>query len=300
MLLNKSLATFRFSYAFHRLPGVRWVGKTSSPLLHFKWARAAGALSYRAYPADRRRVRYMRAGLTGKFPDAEITRMTQKYNVYRKWLKIMTHGWPNWAERCAEWTRIDGEAHLRAALAEKRGAVLLSGHSFGFTSFVAPVLSEAGYRLHRTGRGHWGDPADRWGRDWSLENWEYNSFGQDFWQHVRALNKMRQAVARNEIVHLLVTGFPEGDADLEIDFYHKRFFLDSTAFRILESLQAPVLPCFATCDESGRLRIEIHPATAPLRGEIMQSFGPLYSHHLKAQPEFAFFWRKLVEQKPGW
>lgn len=300
MLLNKSLATFRLSYAFHRLPGVRWVGKTSSPLLHFKWARIAGTVSYHAYPADRRRMRYMRAGLKGNFAGAEIARLTQKNNIYRKWLKIMTHGWPNWAERCGEWTRIEGESHLRAALAGHRGAVLLSGHSFGFTSFVAPVLSQAGYRLHRTGRGHWGDPADRWGRDWSLESWEYNSFGLDFWQHVRALNKMREAVARNEMVHLLVTGFPEGDAGLEIDFYHKRFFLDSTAFRILESLQAPVLPCFATCDDSGRLRIEIHPATAPARGDIVRSFGPLYSHYLRAQPEFAFFWRKLVQQKPGW
>ena len=43
------------------------------------------------------------------------------------------------------------------------------------------------------------------------------------------------------------------------------------------SLQAPVLPCFATCDEIGRLRIEIHPATAPKRRDIMQSFGALYA-----------------------
>ena len=300
MLLNKSLADFRLSYACHRLPGVRWIGKRSSPLLHYKWARLAGAVSYRAYPADRRRVRYMRAGLSDRFPDEAITSLTRKNNVYRKWLKMMTHGWPNWAERCSEWTRIEGEDNLRTALAQQRGAVLLSGHSFGFTSLVAPVLSRVGYRLHRTGRGHWGAPADRWGRDWSLENWEYNSFGQDFWQHVRALNKMRQAVGKGEIVHLLVTGFPEGDTALEIDFYHKRFFLDGSALRIIESLQAPVLPCFATCDSSGRLLIHIHRPIQPARAEIMRDFGSLYSHYLKAQPEFAFFWRKLVQQKPGW
>ena len=300
MLLNKTLADFRLSYALHRLPGVRWVGKRSSPLLHYKWANLAGTVSYRAYPADRRRVRYMREGLAGSYPPDAITRLTRRNNVYRKWLKIMTHGWPNWAERCSEWTRVEGAEHLAAALARQRGAVLLSGHSYGFTSLVAPVLSRNGYRLHRTGRGHWGDPADRWGRDWSLENWEYNSFGQDFWQHVRALNKMRQAVARNEIVHVLVTGFPEGGAELEIEFHHKRFFLDSTAFRILESLQAPVLPCFATCDDSGCLRIEIHPASGPARAEIMENFGALYSRYLKTQPEFAFFWRKVVQQKPGW
>lgn len=300
MLLNKTLADFRLSYAFHRLPGVRWIGKSSAPLLHFKWARLSGSVSYRLYPADRRRVRYMRAALRGKFSDAEIARLTQRNNIYRKWHKIMTHGWPNWAERCPEWTCIEGEEHLRTALAGQRGAVLLSGHSYGYTSFVAPVLSRNGHRLHRTGRGHWGDPADRWGRPWSLENWEYNSFGQDFWQHVRALNKMRQATARNEIVHLLVTGFPEGDPGLEIDFYHKRFFLDATAFRILDSLRAPVLPCFATCDDTGQLRIEIHRAAGSTQAEIMDHFGAIYSRYLKTQPEFAFFWRKLVQQKPGW
>jgi lauroyl/myristoyl acyltransferase len=300
VLLNKSLATFRVSYAFHRLPGVRWIGKQVSPLFYYQWAALAGSVSYHIYPADRRRVRYMRMGLAGNFPDEAVAKFTQKNNVHRKWLKIMTHGWPNWADRCPEWTRIEGENHLRTVLARGRGAVLLSGHSFGFTSLVAPVLSQAGYRLHRTGRGHWGDPAERWGRDWSLENWEYNSFGQDFWQHVRALNKMRQAVAKNEIVHLLATGFPKGGAEIEIDFYYNRFFLDPAALRILESLKAPVLPCFATCDESGRLLITIHPPVAPTRAEIMKNFGPLYSRYLKTQPEFAFFWRKVVQQKDGW
>jgi len=220
--------------------------------------------------------------------------------LYRKWLKILTHGWPNWAEQSPEWTRLEGENNLQTALEQKRGAVLLSGHSFGFTSLVAPVLSQMGYRLHRTGRGHWGDPAERWGRDWSLENWEYNSFGQDFWQHVRALNKMRRAIARNEIVHLLITGFPGGEPGLEVGFCHKRFFLDPAAFGILESLKAPVLPCFATCDESGRLLISISSPLAPARGEIMQEFGPLYARYLREQPEFAFFWRKVVQQRDGW
>jgi lauroyl/myristoyl acyltransferase len=300
MLLNKSLAPFRLSYACHRLPGIRWVGKQVAPLLCFKWAALAGDLAYRVYPADRRRGRYMRAGLTGSFPTEVVTKLAQKNNVYRKWQKILSHGWPNWAERCPEWTRIEGENHLRAALAQGRGAVLLSGHSYGFTSWVAPVLSQTGYRLHRTGRGHWGDPAQRWGRAWSLEGWEYNSYGRDFWEHVRALHKMRQAVGKNEIVHLLATGFPAGGAELEIDFYYKRFFLDPAALRILESLQAPVLPCFATCEESGRVLISIYPPAAPKHAEIMQSFGPLYSRYLKAHPEFVFFWRKLVQQKDGW
>ena len=300
MLTNKTLASFRVSYACHRMPGLRWIGKQIAPLVYFKWAGGITSVTHCGYSADRRRVRYMKQALQGSVANGALRAITEKNILYRKWLKILTHGWPNWAERWPEWTRLDGEKNLQTALAQGNGAVLLSGHSFGFSSFVAPILSQMGYRLHRTGRGHWGDPAHRWGRDWSLENWEYNSFGQDFWQHVRALNKMRRAIARNEIVHLLITGFPDGEPGLEIDFCHKRFFLDPAAFGILESLKAPVLPCFATCDESGRLLISISPPLAPFRGEIMKEFGPLYAHRLREQPEFAFFWRKVVQQRAGW
>lgn len=300
MLINKTLASFRVSYACHRMPGMRWIGKQISPLAYFKWAGGTASVTYHGYPADRRRVRYMRQALEGSVANGNLRAITQKNILYRKWSKILTHGWPNWAERWPEWTRIDGEEHLQSALAQGKGAVLLSGHSFGFTSFVAPVLSQMGYRLHRSGRGHWGEPAERWGRDWSLENWDYNSFGKDFWQHVRALNKMRRATAKNDIVHLLITGFPSGNPELEIDFCHKRFFLDAAAFSILESLKAPVLPCFATCDESGRLIITLSAPLSPVRGEILKVFGPLFSRYLKEQPEFAFFWRKVVQQRDGW
>ena len=300
MLINKSLASFRVSYACHRMPGVRWIGRQISPLQYFKWAKGVAYATSRGYPADRRRVRYMRQALEGSVDDCTLRTITAKNILYRKWSKILTHGWPNWAERWPEWTRIEGEKHLQTALAAGKGAVLLSGHSFGFSSFVAPVLSQMGYRLHRTGQGHTGDPVQRWGRDWSLENWEYNTFGQDVWEHVRALNRMRRATARNDIVHLLITGFPRGNAELEIDFCHKKFFLDATSLVILESLKAPVLPCFATCDHAGRLTIAISPAVPPARAEILKAFGPLYSRYLKEQPEFAFFWRKVVQQRDGW
>ncbi len=220
--------------------------------------------------------------------------------AYRQWLKVLTHGWPSWAESCEQWVTLRGKEYLSEALREGKGAVLLSGHSYGFSSMVCPVLSEMGFRLNRTGRGAYGDPAKRWGRDWVEENWEYDAFGQDFWQHLRALNKMRRAIERNGVVHLLVRGFPRGDPRLEIDFYHKRFFLDPFAFRVIETLRAPVLLCFPLCDDSGRLRITLYPPLAPSTDEIMREFGPLYSKHLKEQPEFAFFWRKLVQEKEGW
>jgi len=300
IVINKKLATLRFSYACHRMPGVRWLGRQIPPLTYYKWAARAARISYYTYPSDWRRARYMRQVLAPTFAPDRVKTIAQKNVVFRQWQKILTHGWPSWADQWNDWAYIDGEQHLRRALAQGNGAVLLSGHSYGFTSLVAPLLSQKGYRLHRTGRGHWGDPAERWGRDWSLEQWEYNSFGQDFWQHVRALNKMHQAVKKNEIIHILVTGFPHGNPQLEIDFYHKKFFLDAAALRILETLNAPVLPCVPICDDSGRLMITIYAPLSPTRAEIMKGFGLMYSRHLKEQPEFANFWRKVAQQRDGW
>lgn len=298
--MKKRLGALRFSYAFHRMPGLRRLGSQIPPLAYYRWTARTARLSYYAYPSNWRRTRHMRQVLAGSFDARSIKALAQKHILFRQWHKILTHGWPSWAERWREWVVVDGERHLRRALAEGAGAVLLSGHSYGFTSLVAPVLSQNGYRLHRAGRGHWGDPAARWGRDWSLEGWEYSSFGQDFWQHVRTLNRMHGALKKNEIVHILVTGFPSGDPGLEIDFFYKRFFLDATAIRILETLRAPVLPCVPISDESGRLILSIHAPLAPVRDEIMTAFGPLYAHYLRTRPEFINFWRKVAQRKEGW
>lgn len=300
LAINKTLSAFRLSNACHRTTGLRWIGQSIDPLTYYKWLVHEATASYYCYPADWRRTRYLRQILHGHFTDAQIKTIAMKNILHRHWSKALTMGWPSWAERYSDWVAIEGNQNLRDAQAQGKGAILLSGHSFGFNSLVAPVLSQTGFRIHRTGRGHWGSPSARWGRDWSRENWEYHSFGNDFWQHVQALKNMQRARRDNEVIHILATGFPDGSADLEIDFYYNRFFLDPTAMRVIETLKMPVLPCFATCDLTGRLLFAIHPPLDPSRAAIMKVFGPLYSRYLKDQPEYGFFWRKIAQQKGGW
>jgi lauroyl/myristoyl acyltransferase len=289
----------RFSYACHRIRGLNRIGKSIAPLNFYKYASRAALLNYHLNPGGWRRTAYLRQALHESFDEARIDLVAKKHLQYRQWQKTLALGWPNWADRWREWTRLEGGEHLQEALSKGQGALLLSGHSYGFNAIVAPLLGQMGFQPLRTGRGGW-DARDRWGRDLSVENWEYNAFGENLWQHTRALNKMRRARRENTVIHFLVTGFPNGRPELELDFYYERFFLDETAMRIIEALDMPVLPCFATCDAAGRVIIEIHPPVAAARSAIMQSFGALYSRRLKAQPEFAFFWRKLVQQKPGW
>lgn len=298
--LKDHLASIRLSYLCHRMPGLRWLGRSILPQVYFRWIKLLARIAYYAYPGDRRRLRHMRKATGTICSAAQLRSLGIKNIAYRQWMKVLTHGWPSWAENCQEWVVLRGEEHLTKALDQGDGAVLLSGHSYGFSSMVCPVLSQMGFRLFRMGRGAYGDPAKRWGREWVYEHWDYDAYGQDFWQSLRALNKMRHAIEKNGAVHLLVRGFPQGDPRLEIDFYYKRFFLDPFTFRIIETLRAPVLPCFPLCDDSGRLVITLYPPLAPSTDEVMPVFGPLYSKHLKERPEFAVFWRKLAQQKEGW
>ncbi|HWP58976.1 MAG TPA: hypothetical protein VNL14_13875 [Candidatus Acidoferrales bacterium] len=186
MALNEQLASVRLSYLCHRIPGLRLLGRTISPSSYFAWTRFVAGIAYYAYPADWRRMRYMRAALAS-FPAAEVKRRARENILYRKWMRTLIHGWPSWANRCHEWVRVEGSEHLTEALGLRRGAVLLSGHAYGLVTLVAPVLSRQGYRLNRIGRGLRGDPEKRWGRPLEHEGWTYSTFGGDFWDHVRAL-----------------------------------------------------------------------------------------------------------------
>ena len=111
---------------------------------------------------------------------------------------------------------------------------------------------------------------------------------------------MRRAIGNNQILHVLVMGFSHGDPVLELDVCHKRFFLDPNTFRIIDALQAPVLPCFALCDDRGRLLIRIYASLPPVTETIIKIFGPLYAGYIKEMPEFGYFWKRMAEQRGSW
>jgi len=298
--LNEKLSLLRFSYLCHRLPGLRWIGKNISPLWFFYWTRLAANLGFHLYPADRRRVRYLCQALEGHYRKAEVRQISRKNIAYRKWMIHLVNAWPNWVNRLADWVVLEGEDHLRAALAGGKGALLLSGHAFGFAAFVAPVLTQRGYQVYRTGRGRRVDQTTRWGNAEHYERWAYINYGEDCWNRAQALNEMRQALKANQIVHTSIRGFPHGDSRLQIDFCYKKFFLDHRLIRIIEIIQATVLPCFAICDIRGRLIVKIYPPVGPTGGEVMRVFGSLYARYLRETPEFTRIWRRVVQQQEGW
>ncbi|HEY7220552.1 MAG TPA: hypothetical protein VH985_19410, partial [Candidatus Binatia bacterium] len=70
--------------------------------------------------------------------------------------------------------------------------------------------------------------------------------------------------------------------------------------RLIESAKAPVVPCFAICDDKGRVNIKLSPPLAPDCGTIVQEFGQLYAGYLKGYPEFARIWKRVINQESEW
>lgn len=242
----------------------------------------------------------MRQAMSNHYSGEEIEARCQKNIVFRKWSKHLAYAWRKGESRLRGCVFLEGEEHLVNALAARRGAVLLSGHAYGFNGRIVSVLRQKGYHVAQIGRGNRPYSALQRTNGATSQTAAKIRYGEDSWQHLRALKRMREALGQNGILHLLIRGCPRGDADLEIDFYHKRFFLDSHLLRVVEALEAPVLPCFAICDDRGLLKVSISPALPPVTKEIMNAFGAQYARYLREWPEFAWFWRRLVQQQEFW
>jgi lauroyl/myristoyl acyltransferase len=226
--------------------------------------------------------------------------LAKRYLVYRRWFNDLIYAWPNWAARHEEWTLIDGENHLVGALAGDRGAVLLTGHQFGYERYVAATLAQKGYKVSRTGTG--ADPerrVARWGRG-SFKRWHYLNYRGDYWHHIHVMRELHRLLKQNGVVLMSIRGFPSGAPELEINFFCGRFFLDAAVIRLIESAKAPVIPCFAICDDHGRLNIKLSPPVAPERRAIVKEFGRIYTGYLRDYPEFARIWKRVIDQENEW
>lgn len=298
--LNERLAVLRFSYVCHRTAGLKWIGRNLSRGMMFQWTRLASCITRRIYPADRRRARHMRQVLGATIRPMELRKKIDRNILYRKWLKQLVYGWPNWGGHYSDWALIDGEEHLQAALTTGKGAILLSGHAYGFSKLVAPILGRMSYKVHKTAGSMRDNRVRQWGEEPVDVSAIYIDYGNDYWPHLRALQQISHALESNHVVHMLIRGFPRGEARLAIDFCYKGFFLDPLLLRTIEILGAPVLPLFAICDSRGCLRFEIYPPVSPHTEAVVREFGPLYARYLRESPEFSRIWRGVAQQKEGW
>jgi len=281
----------------HRVPLFMPIGRAIPIGWYYWWVGLVAPLIGCFSRHAREQQRYIRLALAKTHSAARQSEIARRNLVYRKWRGCLHVAWPNIAKRYQNWVSFEGEENLTRLADAGNGAILLSGHSFGFSGMAVRTLAQRGIEVVRAGTGR--DSARRlrrWGRG-DFHRWQYFSYDGDYWHRFRVLKQMREALRRNAVLQVGIRAFPSGRPDHGVDSIYGRFFLDPHMLRLIEALQVPVLPCFVVCDEIGRAVVKICPQLAPSGEQIVSGFGPLYAGYLRDFPESANIWKRVVLQQ---
>ncbi len=293
---------FRLMQICHTSPGLRGLAKNIHPHWFFKWTMLSVAVGSWLSPRTRRRLKPFLTAMENRFDKRELHRRGRRFLLYHRLFHDLVPAWANWERSHTGWIQLDGEAYLREALKGGKGAFLVSGHDIGFSKFVAPVLALKGYTINRSGGGKSESKRlARWGRGYRV-GWRYINFdSQDgYWQRLAALNAVRSATGRNEIVHISPLWRRTGKPETAVYICDAQVFVDPAWFRIIEACRSPSLPCFATVNLNGILAIKLFPPLPPERKAILQSYIKTLSEYLKAEPEQARFWKAYMRGEESW
>jgi lauroyl/myristoyl acyltransferase len=169
---------------------------------------------------------------------------------------------------------VDGLEHLTAAMADARGAILVSTH-FGLPYLMRIVLDDLGIRhLHA-----------------KREEGRANvSVSGDAWARLAALRRFQAGLGDGAACVLLADG--RMGTPTEIPFFHGATPATLGAFSLGYVARRPILPYFGLMPDSrSRLRVEIgpplRPATAPGRAglaAVAEEFFSLYRSYARRYP----------------
>jgi lauroyl/myristoyl acyltransferase len=138
---------------------------------------------------------------------------------------------------------LHGAAYLEAALAERRGLMLISGH-FGLPPLIGLALEQRGLPVVSVG----GLRAER----------VDVVVGRDVWAAARSMQRVRDALADGQVCVLLIDT-PRGRY-MEPLFLQGRIPVAAGAFRLAQLTRSPLLPVFAVhTGTRPRFRVEIGP-----------------------------------------
>lgn len=265
----------------------------------FALCRQVVGMSVRFNPHTRRYLRPIQSVLEPHIGGDRLRTVAKMHLVYRRYLDNLPFIWRRWSENGRTWYDIAGEEHVKEALTAGRGAILLSSHSYGISRLIPPILSGRGYRISRVGGWDQEETVRHWGND-SERDWKHLHVGADAWARLRVSKQVARALRENSLVYMSMPNRPSGIPEQEIRIFNQRFFIDPAMMRLFDGLRATVLPCFAICTDTGKIKMNVHP---PLTGgplEMSQSYGELYSRYLTEHPEFCRFWKPLLQRKDQW
>jgi lauroyl/myristoyl acyltransferase len=276
-----------------------WASKNLSPETLFAMCRRLVGLSVRFNPHTQRYLTPIRSVLEPHMDGDRLRRTIEMHLVYRRYLDNLPFVWREWSQKEKGWFYVEGERHLGDALSVGKGAILVSSHNYGVNRLIPPILAKLGYPIGRVGAWDQQDMIKHWG-DESVRAWKHLHVGPDGWARLRATKQIARVLGENSLVYMSMPNRLTGAPEQEVRVFSQKFFIDSAMMRLFDHLRVAVLPCFAICDDRGKIKISIHP---PLNGsvrEMSESYCRLFSHYLREHPEFCRFWKPLMQRKDQW
>jgi len=171
---------------------------------------------------------------------------------------------------------VQGATHLEAALAERRGLMLVSAH-FGLPPLIGLALEQRGLPVVSVG-GIMADRVDV-------------VVGRDVWAAARSMQRVRDALADGQVCVLLIDT-PRGRY-MEPPFLQGRIPVAAGAFRLAQLTRSPLLPVFAVhTGARPRFRVEIGPP-------LLVPDGPRTSPFAEALNGFIQSYEAIARRHPA-
>jgi lauroyl/myristoyl acyltransferase len=251
------------------VPWLRPVVKQIPAIWLYRLCQVNTALALRFNAHSKRFLRPVEQILSDHMSREQISTVCREYLVHRRYLGHFERLWQFMDIQQLPAARIQGMNYLQDALSRGAGAILISGHNYGFSRMVGPLLARAGYSISRVGNLSLDIIERRWG---TQASWEYIYIPEDPWKRLRALKQLTAALKNNRVIHFMILNRPQGNGHAEVEFFGRPFFLDDTTLELISELRAPILPCFALCNPQGDIRIEIHARMSESKDEWQRSW----------------------------
>lgn len=204
--------------------------------------------------------------------------------------------WRSWRPNI----RVHGEAHLRKALDEGKGAILWVTDSVYSTLVFKMALDRAGYRASQLTRPNHGFSNSPFGI----------RFLNPFWRRVEdrfieervlipgedaapAMAILRARLAANRCV--IITVGAAAHRFTEVPFFRHHIRVPTGPIRLAQSTRAVLLPAFAFATEKGGFDVTIESALPPANKS--STFGSVAAAYAKRLEPYV---KKYPEQWTGW
>ena len=137
----------------HRVPLFMPMGRAIPVDWYYHWIKSVAPLIGRFSRHAREQQRYIKLALAKSHSAEKQLDIARGNLIYRKWRVCLQVAWPNVAARSQQWLILQGEENLTRLARAGKGAILLCGHSFGFSGMAVRALAQRGYELVRAGAG---------------------------------------------------------------------------------------------------------------------------------------------------